>query len=290
MITRIINFFKDLFFRTSLDKLSNNTNNISYDNVISSANSQNETFLPGAFKDIPDKRDYIKEIDAGVDKKCVNLLEGIKFKPTYQGSTSACTGHAMAAFLSILYSKLDKENILKFNPYYIYYWNRMLAYGTIEHDRGCYLRETMQAVQKHGALTNELCSLNSVYKKPKESEINKAHLLNIKNYFRLPSDRIYDAFVYTLVRERLPILTALYIKRIEWDTAKKTGILDKILSIQDFSGGHAVCVYGYDKSDDTFLAINSWGELWGNKGHFKITRKALESNIMDAWTVEYNYF
>lgn len=278
MIGKIINFFKRLFSKSSnTEQMTNNLDDY-------------EFISCGAFKDKSDNRDYIKEIETGVEKKYTNLLNDIKLKPTYQGSTNACTGHAMAAFLSVLYSKLDKENLLSFNPYYIYYWNRMLAYGSTKSDRGCYLRETMQAVQKYGALTNQLCSLNSVYSTPNTVEQTKAHLLRIKNYFRLPADSIYDAFVYTLVKEKLPILTALYVKRIEWDIAKKTGILDKIISIQDFSGGHAICVYGYDESDDTFLAINSWGELWGNKGHFKITRKALESNIMDAWTVEYNYF
>ena len=291
MIIKIVNFLKDLFSRKSLKNVSYDTKNIlSYDNTIGSDNSQNDSFYCGAHKDIPDERDYIKEIELGVEKKYINLLEGVKFKPTYQGSTSACTGHAMATFLTILYSKLDKGNVLKFNPYYIYYWNRMLAYGTIEHDRGCYLRETMQAVQKHGALTNELCSLNSVYKKPKDAEINKAHLLSIKNYFRLPYDNIYEAFVYTLVKERLPILTALTVKQSEWEMAGKTGILDDYYPNNKETGGHAICIYGYDPNDDTFLAVNSWGELWGNKGFFKITKNGLIANVMDAWTVEYNYF
>lgn len=276
MISKMVDFFKKLFLKDSSN--ASITDNIPY-------------VIPcGAFKDCKDDRDYIKEIKSGVEKKYINLLEGIKLKASYQGSTNACTGHAMAAFLTILYSKLNKENLLNFNTYYIYYWNRMIAFGSISSDQGCYLRETMQAVQKYGALTNELCSLHSVYKKPKISEQSKAHLINIKNYFRLPPDNIYNSYVYTLVKERLPILTALYVKRSDWNIAGKNGILKNYYPNHSISGGHAVCVYGYDPSDDTFLAINSWGELWGNDGHFKITKSYLESNIMDAWTVEYNYF
>lgn len=276
MITKIINFLKKIFSLNS-------------DNVVQS-DSVPCVMSYGAFKDCKDSRDYIKEIESGIEKKYTNLLDGIKLKASYQGTTNACTGHAMAAFLTILYSKLNKENLLSFNPYYIYYWNRMLAYGSVSSDKGCYLRETMRAVQKYGALTNELCSLNSVYKKPKITEQSKAHLINIKNYFRLPSDNIYNSYVYTLVKERLPILTALYVKRADWEAARKNGILKNYYPNHSSVGGHAICVYGYDPSDDTFLAINSWGELWGNKGHFKITKSYLESNIMDAWTVEYNYF
>lgn len=244
----------------------------------------------GCHQDKPDDRDYIKEILSGTVPEYVNLLDGINFAATQQYRTNACTGHAMAAFLTILYSKLNKEKPILFNYYYIYYWGRMLAFGNIKNDAGSYLRHTMQAVQKHGALSKDMCTLNSVYKEPKKEECENGHLLNIKNYFRLPNNIIADAMVYTLVKERLPILTALYYRPSEWNRANYKGVLDATSPNEKHRGGHAICIYGYDPKDDTFLATNSWGPTWGKNGFFKITRKGLESNIMDAWTVEYNYF
>lgn len=249
-----------------------------------------ELMACGCHQDKPDERDYIKEIQSGVVPEYTNLLDGISFTATQQYNTNACTGHAMSAFLTILYSKLNKDKPILFNHYYIYYWGRMLAFGTIKNDCGSYLRHTMQAVQKYGALSKDMCTLNSVYKAPKKEEVENGHLLNIKNYFRLPNNIIADAMIYTLVKEHLPILTALYYRPTEWSIAKANGVLDSYRPNQTYKGGHAICIYGYDPKDDTFLATNSWGTAWGKNGFFKITRKGLESNIMDAWTVEYNYF
>lgn len=246
-------------------------------------------FSCGAFKDVEDDRDYIKEIEQGIDPKSINLLDGVNFKATWQSSTNACTGHAMSALLTILYAKLNKTDPLLFNYYYIYYWSRMLAFGSIKEDKGSFLRQTMMAVQKYGALIQEMCTLRSVYSQPKQEEISSASLLKIKSYFRLPTNKIYDAVLYTLIKERLPILAAMYVRNNEWNIAGKTGVL-KPCGSENRSGGHAICLYGYDQSDDTILATNSWGELWGNKGFFKITRASLERDIMDAWTVGYNYY
>jgi hypothetical protein len=261
----------------------------------------------GCFQDIPDDRDYYKEIEQGVEPKYVNLLDGNNFKVTQQYNTNACTGHAMAAFLTILYSKIYKDEPIIFNYYYIYYWSRILAFNNknaYKQDTGSYLRSTMQAVQKFGALSKDMCSMNSVYSRPKQLELDTSHLLAIKNYFRIPQDTTldpltgtytnpdcaYNAIIYTLVKERLPILAALYYAPNTWNTARKTGILDVPKFNENSQGGHAVCIYGYDPSDDTFLVTNSWGSTWGNNGFFKITKAALISFLMDAWTVEFNYF
>lgn len=252
--------------------------------------SRSPGFKCGAMKDEDDSRDYIKEIDLGTKPEYVNLLEGLNWKATWQGDTNACTGHAISNFLTILYSKLSKEKILRFNYYYPYYWSRMLAFGTIKKDQGSYLRQTMRAIQRYGALTTDMCSLSSVYKAPKKDETELGRLLAIKDYFRLPNDRIHKAIMYTIVRERLPVILALKVKTKEWDIANSTKILKPIASSAPYVGGHAICAYGYDPSDECVLAANSWGELWADKGTFKISKESLERDIMDAWTTSFNYF
>lgn len=249
----------------------------------------NDQYLCGCFEDKPDSRDYIKEIDSGVEPTYVNLLEGLDFTVTNQYSTNACTGHAMSAFLTILYHKLQKEEPIYFNYYWIYYWNRMLAFGNIKNDSGAFLRETMQACQKYGVLPKEFCSMNSVTSKPKDEEKPVAKLLAIKNYFRLPKDNIYKACIHTLVKEHLPILVAMWYRPNAWRIAGNTGVLHNITT-QERQGGHAICIYGYDPEKDVFLSTNSWGQLWGNKGFFEIPKNTLENELMDAWTVEYSYF
>ena len=35
-------------------------------------------------------------------------------------------------------------------------------------------------------------------------------------------------------------------------------------------GGHSVSIMGYDLNEGYFIAKNSWGEAWGEKGFFRI--------------------
>lgn len=40
---------------------------------------------------------------------------------------------------------------------------------------------------------------------------------------------------------------------------------------EKISGGHAMCIIGFNKMEKTFEIMNSWGIEWGNKGFFKIS-------------------
>jgi len=51
-------------------------------------------------------------------------------------------------------------------------------------------------------------------------------------------------------------------------------------------GLHAVVITGYEDSDRTFTALNSWGEPWGGDGSFKLAYNALNSRdpfVLEAY-------
>src|SRR5579862_2962459 len=52
-------------------------------------------------------------------------------------------------------------------------------------------------------------------------------------------------------------------------------------------GGHAVLAVGYDDDEQRFLAMNSWGSGWGQKGFFTIPYAYLTDGDLasDFWTV-----
>ena len=50
-----------------------------------------------------------------------------------------------------------------------------------------------------------------------------------------------------------------------------------------FQGGHAVTLVGYDKTG--FIIRNSWGTMWGNKGHVHISYDDFQNNCFEAWTI-----
>ena len=53
-------------------------------------------------------------------------------------------------------------------------------------------------------------------------------------------------------------------------------------------GGHAISVVGYNDLDQTFIARNSWGDSWGDKGYFYIPYGYLLDTSLssDAWSID----
>lgn len=251
--------------------------------------SEGEKILCGALPDKPDKRDYIKEFNTNFTPVSVNLTDNMKFNIMNQGETNSCTGHSAAAFLDILYGKLHRKLNLEFNPYFIYYNARMVAFNTAAKDNGCYLRSVMHSLKNHGACTKPLCDINNTRSKPQEEDYTIAKLFKIKDYIRIPQNNLYKAIQYTLCVEKLPIAISLWYSPRDWQKANSTGLLKRVYPDRK-NGGHAVCICGYDVKDDTFITINSWGKSWGKSGFFKIDRKVIENEVIDAWTVSLNYF
>jgi C1A family cysteine protease len=52
-------------------------------------------------------------------------------------------------------------------------------------------------------------------------------------------------------------------------------------------GGHAVLAVGYDDEQRRFIARNSWGIIWGQKGYFTIPYEYLANRNLadDLWTI-----
>jgi C1A family cysteine protease len=59
------------------------------------------------------------------------------------------------------------------------------------------------------------------------------------------------------------------------------GAKEKIL------GGHAVCLVGYDDRRQVFIAKNSWGVRWGDRGYFYMPYRVIQNQQMssDFWVI-----
>jgi len=51
----------------------------------------------------------------------------------------------------------------------------------------------------------------------------------------------------------------------------------------NYYGGHAMCVVGYDDDKDAFEIINSWGRKWGNGGFIWVPYKAFVDFVMESY-------
>jgi C1A family cysteine protease len=68
------------------------------------------------------------------------------------------------------------------------------------------------------------------------------------------------------------------------DTASRTGMIPMPKRGDQYQGGHAICIVGYDDSKKLFRFKNSWGTTWGSKGYGYLSYDYLKSYCMDAWS------
>jgi len=79
----------------------------------------------------------------------------------------------------------------------------------------------------------------------------------------------------SVIAERGPVVAGM---RVFSDFMRyRSGIYRKSRRATD-SGGHAVCVVGYDDSQQCWIVKNSWGPNWGENGYFRIAYN--ESDVL----------
>jgi len=66
-----------------------------------------------------------------------------------------------------------------------------------------------------------------------------------------------------------------------------TGVMPMPSANEEFLGGHAVMLVGFDKSSRRFIVRNSWGANWGLKGYFYMPFSVVENSDLswDFWAI-----
>jgi len=55
---------------------------------------------------------------------------------------------------------------------------------------------------------------------------------------------------------------------------------------EDYVGGHAITIVGYDDDKKRFKFKNSWGHTWGEGGYGYLSYDYMEDFLMDAWSAK----
>ena len=68
------------------------------------------------------------------------------------------------------------------------------------------------------------------------------------------------------------------------DKASKTGLVPMPKKSDQYQGGHAICIVGYDDSKKLFKFKNSWGSVWGQKGYGCLLYDYMRQDCAEAWS------
>lgn len=236
--------------------------------------------------DIPDHRDLPYEY------KRYALPAKADLRDTYdlvydQGALGSCTANALSSAYDFgrVTQKQDPTNPSRL---FIYYNERVLG-GNINRDSGAYLRNGIKAMVKWGVCEETLWPYikENFRVKPSAEAYGDAVKSPIKEYLRL-DNRIIGQLKECLATGHGFVFGFAVYPSFETREVAKTGIVPMPGDHESMIGGHAVFCVGYDDEKEHFIVRNSWGDDWGDKGHFYMPYKYMtNANLCDDfWTIK----
>lgn len=222
-------------------------------------------------KDRFDKRDFLYTATYKEIPPSIILTE---FLPSVrqQGNVGSCVGFGIGANLVARDKRWDKY-VEWYSPTWIYNGARYIE-GTLMFDNGCQPRDALHWLYEKGCLLEHFWPYNPEKLDPTpppshlEPEAAKYPLLS---YYRVVDG--IDGICEVLASGKYVSIGTPWFKK--W-MRPKNGKLVEVTALDEVSGGHETCLYGYDLLKEIFYGINSWGTEWGNKGHFTIPFSAFE--------------
>lgn len=236
---------------------------------------------------VPDKldnRDYRYTITPKVTNNLVDLRRYCS-PIENQGNLGSCTGQAIAGAIELLNKRNGKHNDI--SRLFIYYYERLLL-GTVNYDSGAYIRDGIKVTNHYGA------SLESHWpydiRKFRQEPISEAKVDALKRrvtrYERVTN---FDGCIDAL-NNGYPIIMGFHVySSFMTNNVARTGNMPYPNTKRErLLGGHAVLLVGYNKIKKVFIARNSWGTNWGDKGYFYMPFNVVTNTSMssDYWIIK----
>jgi C1A family cysteine protease len=228
-----------------------------------------------------DTRDYKYQLSSVLNPNFVDLRSHCS-PIENQGTLGSCTGQAVAGAIELLNKRGGKHNDV--SRLFIYYYERLIL-GTVNYDSGAYIRDGIKATNKYGASLESLWphDIRKFRQEPITEAKNDALNRKVTRYERVND---FNGCVDAL-SNGYPVVMGFYVyDSFMSKNVARTGIMpypntkrEKLL------GGHAVLLVGYDKRKKVFIARNSWGTNWGDKGYFYMPFDIIKPSMSDDYWI-----
>lgn len=207
-----------------------------------------------------------------------------------QGQLGSCTANAAATMITYIY-RTTQNKIMWPSRLFLYYNTRLLE-NTVSFDAGATLRSTMKSLSKYGVCRETVWpyQLNRFALQPSQPSYKEASLYCGLAYASLliDVDQIKQA-----LRNQFVVIVGMYVYADIYSVTAKTPTLRlPNTKTQRPVGGHALCIIGYDDTQQAFLVRNSWGRRWGSNGnlwipydYFRIQTPSGDLIVLEAWTL-----
>lgn len=175
-----------------------------------------------------------------------------------QGQTPDCVGFSSAS-MKDYQEGLEHKRVFDFDGVWVYGECKKLDSSDVE---GTQIRYAMKVLQAEGC-------------KEVNSPPDKRY--RITNYARIAT---HQEMKHALVTSGAFLVGVdVY---ASFETADR-GIIPLPAANEEYLGGHALCVVGYDDSKAWYIVKNSWGEDWGDAGYCYLPYDFIDSYGRDMW-------
>ncbi len=234
----------------------------------------------------------IRDLPLQLQTTALSLPRSIDLRPDCppvfdQGQLGSCTanvGVAARMMLSDLTTMLSRL--------YLYYKERVIE-GTVPEDAGASVRSICKALQRYGVCRTSLWPYveRKFDQPPPPGADANAVQYRIASYRSLGSEpaEILSMARRFLALKRQPVLIGVSIyESFESRQTQTTGVIPlPNPDTEQYLGGHALLVVGYDDAQQHFIVRNSWGTGWGDHGYgYMPYRFVLEEFAFDFWVLQ----
>jgi C1A family cysteine protease len=213
-----------------------------------------------------------------------------------QGQVGSCTGNAAAGafeFLQLKELKAATPGVEEFDPskydpasrLFIYYNERRLDHDT-EEDAGATLHDAVCSLLYYGCCPESVWPYveSQALVEPSEAAYQAALSHKISKYYRFADlEHIKHS-----IASGYPVIIGISIyESFESDEVAATGLVPMPGPNEQYLGGHAVMIVGYDDTKGHVIVRNSWGTSWGDKGYFYLPYEYMnDPNLSeDFWSI-----
>lgn len=200
-----------------------------------------------------------------------------------QGNLGSCTGQAIAGAIEFLNNRNKKPTDV--SRLYIYYYERLLE-GTVNYDSGAYIRDGIKATNKFGAPLEKFWpyQANRFRVAPSLQARNDGARRKVTLYERASG---FDSVV-NAISNQYPVIVGFDVYSSFYNIGRDGRMAYPNISKERLLGGHAVLLVGYDNNKQCFIARNSWGANWGEKGYFYMPYDVIRNSDMssDFWVIK----
>ena len=227
----------------------------------------------------PDARDRryrlrSQSLDQNVDlRDWADLVED-------QGDLGSCTGSAMTDAYEATVRIQYPERRAELSKLFVYY-NSRVFYNGLDDDGGSYLRDTLKSVKKYGICREDLWQydIEKFRDQPPPLAYVDAQYRTVTNY-----EVLYDnQEIMEVLNLGRPVLIGMTLFSGFMDLTQEDNVVDMPSPGESSIGTHAMCLLGYNRPLQRFLAKNSFGIDWGDMGYCWIPFEYLTEYCFDRW-------